>query len=105
MKLRPNDKRYPILITGRELEELQRFTWHMAEAFGLDRRIDNYRGTRPIGLYRWDMECLIDVIEMALVDPKEYPRQTGPGYEAMKTLCERLKQLKDQAYAELGLRR
>ena len=104
MKPGSNDRRYPILITGRELKELQRFSWQMVEAFGLDRRIENYRGTRPIGLYRWDMECLIDVIEMALVDPKEYPRQRGPGYEAMKTLLGRLKQLHDQAYAELGWR-
>lgn len=104
MKLGPNDKRYPILITGRELEELQRFSWHMAEAFGLDRRIEKYRGTRPIGLYRWDMECLITVIEMALVNPKEYPRQTGIGYAALKTLLGRLQQLSDLADAELGLR-
>jgi hypothetical protein len=25
----------------------------MAEAFGLDRKIENYKGTRPITLYRW----------------------------------------------------
>ena len=101
MKLGSNDKRYPILITGRELKELQRFSWQMVEAFGLDQRIEKYRGTRPIGLYRWDMDVLIDLIKMALADPKEYPRQTGPGYEAMKSLHGRLKQLSDQAYAEL----
>jgi hypothetical protein len=32
------------LITGMELDELQRFDWMVAEAFGLDRRIANYQG-------------------------------------------------------------
>ena len=86
MKIGSKDKRHPILITGRELEELQRFTWQVVEAFGLDRRIENYRGTRPIGLYRWDLDVLIDVISMALADPKAYPHQAGPGYEALNTL-------------------
>lgn len=101
MKLGSGDKRYPILITGRELDELQRFAGHMVEAFGLDRRIGNYRGTRPIGLYRWDMDCLIDVIDIALADRKAYPKQSGPGYEALKALHIRLQQLSDQAYAEM----
>jgi hypothetical protein len=34
MKPGSKDKQYRILITGRELEELQRFTWQMAESFG-----------------------------------------------------------------------
>ena len=38
-----------ILITGEELEELQKHTWSMVEAFGLDRRIEQYKGKRPIG--------------------------------------------------------
>jgi len=48
------DVQYKILITGQELEELKKFTGDMAESFGLDRRIENYSGKRPIGLYRWD---------------------------------------------------
>jgi hypothetical protein len=32
---------------------LQRFTIDMAEAFGLDRRIEAYFGKRRIGCYRW----------------------------------------------------
>ena len=39
MKPGPGDIPYRILITGRELEELKKHTWMMAEAFGLDRRI------------------------------------------------------------------
>ena len=86
MKPGPKDKRHRILITGRELEELQAFTGLMAEAFGLDRRIEHYRGKRPIGLYAWDVECLVDVISLALADKRAYPRQSGPGYEALKRL-------------------
>ena len=82
MKPGSRDKKHTILITGLELEEIQRFTGWMAESFGLDRRIADYRGKRPIGLYRWDIECLQDVIGMALKDPAEYPYHSTPGYTA-----------------------
>ena len=49
----------------------------MAEAFGLDRKIENYQGKRPIGFYRWDLDCLDDVISMAVDDTKEYPDKSG----------------------------
>ena len=75
--------------------------WQMVEAFGLDRRIENNRGTRPVGLYRWDLDVLIDVIGMALADSKAYPRRAGPGYEALNTLHVRLQQLSNQAYSDL----
>jgi len=80
-----------VLISGKELSELQRHTWSMAEAFGLDRRIENYQGTHPIGLYRWDLDCLIDVIDIALDDQKEYPDKNSKGYKALKELHKRLK--------------
>jgi hypothetical protein len=96
MKPGSKDKRYRILITGRELEELQRFTGQMAEAFGLDRRIEDYQGKRPIGLYSWDIDCLDSVISLALDDADAYPRKAGPGYEALQRLGERLKQLETQ---------
>jgi len=63
----------------------------MAEAFGLDRRIDNYQGKRSIGLYQWDLDCLIDVIDIALDDPREYPDRTILEYKALKKLHIRLK--------------
>ncbi len=85
------DCKAQIVITGLELNELQRFTWMMAECFGLDRRIDNYRGVRPIGLYRWDIECLIEVIDSVLTEPKYYPTQNSPEYHAIKNLRDRLK--------------
>ena len=63
----------------------------MAEAFGLDRRIENYQGKRPIGLFSWDFDCLLAVIEDALDDPKEYPDKSEPGHKALKSLFIRLK--------------
>ena len=73
MKPGSKDIQLKILITGDELIELQRHTYQMAEAFGLDRRIENYQGKRPIGFYSWDFDCLLAVIECALEDKKEYP--------------------------------
>ena len=91
MKIRSKDIKLQIRISGEELFELQRHTWQMAEAFGLDRRIENYQGKRPIGLYSWDFDCLLAVIEDALDDPKEYPDKNESGYKALKSLLERLK--------------
>src|SRR5438309_7671060 len=80
-----------VLISGDELRELKRHTGAMAEAFGLDRKIENYKGTRPITLYRWDLDCLMDVIDFALRDGRDYPDRSAPGYLALKSLGERLR--------------
>ncbi len=95
------DRKVSILITGLELDELQRFVWMMAESFGLDRRIANYQGVRPIGLWRWDIECLVDVIDSVLNDPEYYPVQDSPEHQAIKALRDRLQTEKDVLYAEL----
>ena len=52
--MKPGKSDIPIKrkISGRQLEELQKHTWQMCEAFGLDRKIENYKGTRPISFYR-----------------------------------------------------
>lgn len=100
MKPGSRDRKHTILITGLELEELQRFTGWMAESFGLDRRIANYRGKRPIGLYRWDIECLQDVIAGALQDPAEYADHSTPGYNALRDLYERVRRLCAVAFDE-----
>ena len=79
-----------MLIAGLELQELQRYTWMMAESFGLDRRIENYRGIRPIGLYRWDIELLLMVIDSALQDAELYHHRGDESYLAMENLQKRL---------------
>ncbi|MFQ5855981.1 MAG: hypothetical protein ACE5LU_10090 [Anaerolineae bacterium] len=93
------DRRFQILITGAELEELQKHTYLMAESFGLDRRIDRYKGKRPVTLYRWDLECLLDVLDTVLVDPEEYPSYDSPEYLTLKSLHERLRREYDEAYS------
>jgi hypothetical protein len=92
-----NDPKYFIRISGRELEELQDCTGDMAEAFGLDRRIENYRGKRPIGFYLWDLECLLCAIEFGLKNTKKYPDTTDPGYLALRKLYGRIQRLFDEA--------
>ena len=72
MKPRSKDKKIQSLISDQELSELKRHTVSMAESFGLDSRIGNYQGKPPIGLYAWDLECLIDVIDIGLDDPRDY---------------------------------
>ena len=91
--MKPGSKsiKLSILISGEELSELQRHSWHMAEAFGLDMRIENYKGKRPIGLYSWDFDCLLAVIEYVIDDPKEYPDKNDSEYIALKSLYDRLK--------------
>jgi hypothetical protein len=92
-KMKPGSKdiKLNILITDDELIELQRYTYQMAEAFGLDQRIDNYRGKRPIGLHNWDFDCLFAVIEGALEDKQYYPDKNAPEYKALMNLYLRLK--------------
>ncbi len=90
MRPGPNDEKLTLLITGDELLELQRFTVDMAEAFGLDRRIEAYAGKRPIGLYRWDVDCLLDVMDLALKDERSYPDKTSSAHAALKRLRDRL---------------
>ncbi|MDZ7832811.1 MAG: hypothetical protein U5L07_13735 [Desulfobacterales bacterium] len=92
MKPGSKDIKLKVLITGDELFELQRHSYQMVEAFGLDRRIENYQGKRPIGLYSWDFDCLLAVIECALEDKKEYPDRDAPEYKALMSLYLRLKE-------------
>jgi hypothetical protein len=95
------DRKASILITGLELDELQRFVWMMAESFGLDRRIANYQGVRPIGLWGWDIECLVEVIDSVLNDPEYYPVQGSPEHQAIKDLRDRLQKEEESLTAEL----
>ena len=90
MKPGRGDVKLAILITGDELHELKRFTIYMVEAFGLDRRIEAYSGKRPIGFYRWDLDCLSAVIDNALNDEQAYPDKGSSGYATLKRLQARL---------------
>jgi len=98
MKPGKNDIKVTILISGDELIQLKRHAWMMDEAFGLDARIEKYQGTRRIGFYRWDLECLIDVIDSALDDEKEYPNKNAPEYISLQNLHNRLKGIYEKTY-------
>src|SRR5271163_3718031 len=100
MKPGSADIRHKILITGDELRELKRHTGSMAEAFGLDRKIEKYKGTRPLTLYRWDLDCLMDVIDLALLDERDYPYRSTPGYLNLKNLGDRLHREYDAVYGK-----
>ena len=100
MKPCPGDIRHKVLITGDELRELKRHVYSLVEAFGLDRKIEAYKGTRPITLYRWDLECLMDTIECELSDPREYPDKAAPEALALKRLGERLRAEYDRHYGD-----
>ena len=100
MKPGPKDRKVSVIITGEELTELQRLTWQMSESFGLDRRIENYAGKRPIGLRRWDLECLLVVIDLTLQDSKAYPDRTTSGYNALTQLLERIRYEYRQAFRD-----
>lgn len=100
MKPGRGDHRHKLLISGDELRELKRHSGSMAEAFGLDRKIENYQGTRPITLYRWDLDCLLDVIDRALMDERDYPDKFAPEYRALARLGERLHQEYASVYGD-----
>jgi len=72
--MKPGKKDIPlkIKIAGRQLEELQKHTWHMCEAFGLDMKIENYKGARPISLYSWDLvpySCISIIKNKKIMQP------------------------------------
>ncbi|MEA1934401.1 MAG: hypothetical protein U9N60_08230 [Thermodesulfobacteriota bacterium] len=91
MKPGKNDIPVKVKISGRQLIELQKHTWQMCEAFGLDRKIEKYKGTRPISLYSWDLDCIIDVLWLTLDDEKEYPDKKSEGYTLLHELYVYLK--------------
>jgi hypothetical protein len=84
------DRKVALLIAGKELTALKQLTWLMSESFGLDARIENYHGKRPIGLYSWDFECLLSIIDHALKDITVYPNKSTPGYDDLTQLSGRL---------------
>ena len=73
-------------------------TGAMGEVFGLDRAIERYKGTRPITLDHWYLECLLDSLTWVFNDRKQYPDQATPEYSALRELRGRLKDLYRQTF-------
>jgi hypothetical protein len=99
MKPGKNDRKHAVLIAGAELRELQQLD--MPESLGLDRRIERYRGTRPIGLYRWDLECVLATLSL-VVDGRD-PFVSPKGMVTLKALHDRLQAVYDAAYGATGV--
>ena len=99
MKPGKNDRKHQVLITGAELRELQQLD--MPESLGLNRRIERYQGKRPIGVYRWDLECLLATL--SLVVERRDPCVSRKGVVTLKTLRDRLQAVYDAAYGATGV--
>ncbi len=80
------------------MKELQKHAWQMCEAFGLDSKIEKYKGIRPISFYSWDLDCILDVLDMALDDEKEYPDKNDEGYIKLYELYLDLKKAYKETY-------
>lgn len=99
MKPGKNDIPVKIKISGTQLDELKKHSWYMVEAFGLDSKVRNYKGIKPISFYSWDLDCILDVLDMVLNDKKEYPDQEDEGYIKLKELYVHLKNEYQKTYS------
>ena len=50
-----------------------------------------------MSFYSWDLDCIIDVLDMALDDENEYPNKNDEGYIKLHELYVKLK----SAYKEI----
>jgi hypothetical protein len=73
-------------------------TEDLPESFGLDRRLQRYVGKRPIGLYRWDLECLLEVLSLEMQDHPQHPRLRRKDLDALRSLQDWLRKEYDSAY-------
>jgi hypothetical protein len=67
MKPGSRDRQYSVRIQGAELDLFKDICLDLPESFGLDARIQKYNGTRPIGFWSWDLDCL----EAVFADERE----------------------------------
>jgi hypothetical protein len=98
LKTGKGDLQAHVRISGLQLTELQEHTGAMCEAFGLDRKIERYKDTKPISLYRWDLECILDVLDWVLNDGRQYPDNRCPECIALNDLRASLLYLYQQTY-------
>ena len=101
--MRPGSGDVPVRVkfVGAELRELRKLAWAMAESFGLDSRIDAYKGKRPIQLYRWDLECIEMAVDEAVKESEATRKGKGSSQSALKRLQVRIHALKEKAFEEL----
>ncbi len=104
--MKPGSREVPVrvLIAGAELDALHELTGAMSESYGLDRRIQRYQGKRPIALYSWDLDLLVDVSDVALGEAEDRQPQgaRSPGARRtavvpLRSLLARLRTTRDEA--------
>ena len=102
LAMRPGkyDRKHQLLIQGAELRELKALD--LPESFGLDRRIERYQGKRRLGLYRWDVEGLLDALSLAWAEPDDYYSPPA-NKRAIKKLHDRLQAEYESAYGKNGM--
>jgi len=98
----PGDKKFYLHVTQDEADELVFHAFDLVECFGLDRRISKYKGKRPLGLYRWDIEALYEVYSSILEnDPDhDYADKQSDEYRAMRSLVDKLRKLYNEAFKD-----
>jgi hypothetical protein len=89
-----------VKFVGAQLRELRKLSYAMVEAFGLDRRIAAYKGTRPIRLYPWDFDCLEAVVDEAVREAEAVPRPRPSRLLTLRNLQTRIQTLRKEAYKD-----
>jgi hypothetical protein len=85
-----------VLIKDAELRVLKELSLH--EWFGLERGVERYQGKRPMSLYHWDLECLLETLSLEMTDRPWHPRPRKRDLAALQSLYGRLRKEYDVAY-------
>ncbi|XCN74910.1 MAG: hypothetical protein Q3M24_09265 [Candidatus Electrothrix aestuarii] len=102
MKPGKNDIKTNLLIQGDELDAMQDIGYVFTECFGLDTRIANYKGKKPLGLYQWDYECLIAGLDYIVNNEKGREGQSQNDLDLLSNLLERINRVYKKAYDSAG---
>jgi len=106
-----------VVVEGAELIELKRHAHQIPECPGLDRRIQRYGGSKPLGVSLDELDWLVAVLDAVLHDPKGYPcveyepwtleyvPPTDERCVACRQLYERLKQESERLFEVVGKKR
>ena len=68
------------------------------ESFGLERGVERYQGKRPMSLYHWDLECLLETLSLEMTDRPLHPRPSRRDLAALRSLYDHLRKEYDVAY-------
>ncbi|MDZ7750895.1 MAG: hypothetical protein U5S82_04385 [Gammaproteobacteria bacterium] len=98
MKPGKKDIKTNLLIQGDELDALHDVCYVFTECFGLDSRVANYKGRRPLGLYQWDYECLISGLDYVVNNERGQQGTSSDNLELLKELLERINKIYKNAY-------